>query len=246
MKTNISKQLGLPVAPPRAKAPSLETQLGFVAEYDKSLDNSNLNFFAENDKYFNATGETKNFNEYYKGSVEVVKSALAGFKVNTSEDIEYLESVKKRFEESKVDLEGKIKAIKINQAQKAFGTQAYQERGKYVSQLWSVDKSIELIDKRIAEVKVILEKKAAKAKADAEAAAAKIKADAEAARQAKIAELKKQISESNDPTIKKQLTEQLTGLLQEGGEAIKSNKFILIGGAVAVLGILYYFFRNKE
>ena len=64
MRTNISKQLGLPVAPPRAKAPSIESQLGFVAEYDKSLDSSNLNFFAENDKYFNASGETKNFNGY--------------------------------------------------------------------------------------------------------------------------------------------------------------------------------------
>lgn len=59
MRTNISKQLGLPVALPRAKAPSIEKQLGFVAEYDKSLDSSNLNFFAENDKYFNATGEEK-------------------------------------------------------------------------------------------------------------------------------------------------------------------------------------------
>ncbi len=246
MRTNISKQLGLPVAPSKAKAPSLETQLGFVAEYDKSLDTSNLNFFAENDKYFNAIGEEKNFNDYYKGSVDSVKATLVGYKINTSEELEYIESVKKRFEESKSDLNGKIKAIKLNQLQTGFGTQKAQERGKLVGQLWFVDKAIELIDKRIADVKVILEKKAAKAKADAEAAAAKIKADAEAARQAKIAELKKQISESNDPTIKKQLTEQLTGLLQEGGEAIKSNKFILIGGAVVVLGILYYFFRNKE
>jgi hypothetical protein len=45
---------------------------------------------------------------------------------------------------------------------------------------------------------------------------------------------------------KKQLKDQLNDLLQEGTEGVKSNKFILIGGAVAVIGILYYFFRNKE
>lgn len=240
MKNNVSRQLGLPVAPPRAKAPSLEAQLGFTAEYDKSLNTNN------NGGFFNATGEEKNFNEYYKGNIDVVKTALIDFKINTSEDIEYLESVKKRFEESKSDLESKIKAIKINQAQKAFGTQAYQERGKYVGQLWSVDKSIELIDKRIAEVKVILDKKAAKAKADAEAAAAKMKAEAEAAKQAKIAALKKQIADSKDPSVKKQLTDELTGLLQEGTEGLKSNKIVLIGGAVVVIGVLYYFFRSKE
>ena len=41
MRTSISKQLGLPVAPPLPKAPSLEVQLGFVAEYDKSLNTNN-------------------------------------------------------------------------------------------------------------------------------------------------------------------------------------------------------------
>ena len=246
MRTNISKQLGLPVAPPRAKAPSIEKQLGFVAEYDKSLDSSNLNFFAENDKYFNASGETKNFNEYYKGSEASVRSLLEGLKINTSEDLDYLESEKKRFQEGKATLERDINAIKINQAQKAFGTQAYTQRGKYVSQLWSVDKTIEGIDKRIADVKVILDKKAAKAKADAEAAAAKMKAEAEAAKQAKIAALKKQIADSKDPSVKKQLTDELTGLLQEGTEGLKSNKIVLIGGAVVVIGVLYYFFKSKQ
>ena len=91
-----------------------------------------------------------------------------------------------------------------------------------------------------------MEKKAAKAKADAEAAEAKLKAEAEAARQAKIAALKKQIEEAKDPSIKKQLTDELSGLLQEGKQAIGGNKVLLIGGAVAVLGLLYYFFRSKE
>jgi hypothetical protein len=255
MRTSISKQLGLPIAPPLPKAPSLEVQLGFVAEYDKSLNNSDFNFVAEYDKslntknnggYFNASGETKNFNEYYKGDEASVRAMLAGEKISTSENLEFLESKKKFYEEGKKTLEKDINAIKINQLQKAVGSKAYSQRGKYVSQLWSVDKTIELINKRIEEVKVILDKRAAKAKADADAAAAKIKADAEAAKQAKIAALKKQISESTDPNVKKQLTDQLTGLLEEGGEAIKSNKFILIGGAVAVIGILYYFFRSKE
>ena len=160
--------------------------------------------------------------------------------------MDYLESEKKRFQEGKATLERDINAIKINQAQKAFGTQAYTQRGKYVSQLWSVDKTIEGIDKRIADVKVILEKKAAKAKADAEAAAAKMKAEAEAAKQAKIAALKKQIADSKDPSVKKQLTDELTGLLQEGTEGLKSNKIVLIGGAVVVIGVLYYFFRSKQ
>lgn len=240
MRTNISKQLGLPIAPPEPKAPPLEAQLGFVAEYDNSLNTKN------NGGYFNASGEEKNFKEYYKGNEAVVRSLLAGEKISTSEDIDFLESKKKFYEEAKKSLEKDINAIKINQAQKAFGTQAYSQRGKYVSQLWSVDKTIELIDKRIADVKVILEKRAAKAKADANAAAAKLKAEAEAAKQAKIDALKKQIAESTDPNVKKQLTDQLTGLLEEGGAALKSNKFILIGGAVAVIGILYYFFRSKE
>ena len=198
------------------------------------------------DEYFNASGETKNFNEYYKGSEASVRSVLEGLKINTSEDLDYLESEKKRFQEGKATLERDINAIKINQAQKAFGTQAYTQRGKYVSQLWSVDKTIEGIDKRIADVKVILEKKAAKAKADAEAAAAKMKAEAEAAKQAKIAALKKQIADSKDPSVKKQLTDELTGLLQEGTEGLKSNKIVLIGGAVVVIGVLYYFFRSKQ
>jgi hypothetical protein len=73
-----------------------------------------------------------------------------------------------------------------------------------------------------------------------------MKAEAEAAKQAKINALKKQIAESNDPNAKKQLNDQLNDLLKEGTEGVKSNKFILIGGAVAVIGILYYFFRNKE
>jgi hypothetical protein len=255
MRTSISKQLGLPVAPPLPKAPSLEVQLGFVAEYDKSLNNGNLNFVAEYDKslntknnggYFNATGEEKNFKEYYKGSDAQIRGILVGEKISTSEDLDFLEGKKKFYQEGQATLRRDINAIKINQAQKAFGTQAYTQRGKYVSQLWSVDKTIEGIDKRIEEVKVILEKRAAKVKADADAAAAKLKAEAEAAKQAKIAALKKQISESTDPNVKKQLTDQLTGLLEEGGEAIKSNKFILIGGAVAVIGILYYFFRSKQ
>jgi len=246
MRTNISKQLGLPVAPQGAKAPSIETQLGFVAEYDKSLDTNNLNFFAENDKYFNATGEEKNFKDYYKGSVDSVKATLVGLKVNTSEDLEYIESVKKRFEDSASELNGKIQAIKLNQLQTGFGSQKAQDRGKLVGQLWSVNKAIELIDKRISDVKVIMENKAAKAKADSEAAAAKLKAEAEAAKQAKIGDLKKQISESNDPKTKKQLSDQLTGLLQEGTEGLKSNKIVLIGGAVVVIGVLYYFFRSKQ
>lgn len=240
MRTNISKQLGLPIAPPEPKAPSLEAQLGFVAEYDKSLNTNNQS------GYFDASGETKNFNEYYKGDEAVVRTLLAGEKISTSEDIDFLESKKKFYEEGKKSLEKDINAIKINQAQKAFGTQAYTQRGKYVSQLWSVDKTIELIDKRIADVKIILEKRAAKAKADADAAAAKLKAEAEAAKQAKIAALKKEIAESTDPNVKKQLTDQLSGLLEEGAAGLKSNKFLLIGGAVAVIGILYYFFRSKE
>ena len=166
MRTSISKQLGLPIAPPEPKAPSLEAQLGFVAEYDKSLNTNN------GSSYFNASGETKNFNEYYKGDEAVVRGLLAGEKISTSEDIDFLESKKKFYEEGKKGLEKDINAIKINQAQKAFGTQAYTQRGKYVSQLWSVNKTIELIDKRIADVKVILEKRVAKAKADADAAAA--------------------------------------------------------------------------
>jgi hypothetical protein len=240
MRTNISKQLGLPIAPPEPKAPSLEAQLGFVAEYDKSLNTNNQS------GYFNATGEEKNFKEYYKGDEYTVRAMLAGLKIFTSEDLDYLESKKKFFEEGKKSLENDINAIKINQLQKAFGTEAYARRGKYVYQLWSVDKTIELIDKRISEVKVILEKRAAKAKADADAAAAKLKAEAEAAKQAKIAALKKEIAESTDPNVKKQLTDQLSGLLEEGAAGLKSNKFVLIGGAVAVIGILYYFFRSKE
>jgi hypothetical protein len=240
MRTNISKQLGLPIAPPQPKAPSIEAQLGFVAEYDKSLNTKN------NGGYFDATGEEKNFKEYYKGNVANVRALLAQEKISTSEDLDFLEAKKKFYQEGKKSLEKDINGIKINQAQKAFGTQAYTQRGKYVSQLWSVDKTIELIDERIADVKVILEKRAAKAKADADAAAAKMKAEAEAAKQAKINALKKQIAESNDPNAKKQLKDQLNDLLQEGTEGVKSNKFILIGGAVAVIGILYYFFRNKE
>jgi hypothetical protein len=255
MRTNISKQLGLPIAPPQPKAASIEAQLGFVAEYDKSLNKSDFNFVAEYDKslntnndsgYFNASGETKNFNEYYKGNISNVRALLVQEGISTSEDLDFLEAKKKFYQEGKKSLEKDINAIKINQAQKAFGTQAYTQRGKYVSQLWTVDKTIELIDERIADVKVILEKKAAKAKADAEAAAAKMKAEAEAAKQAKINALKKQIAESNDPNAKKQLNDQLNDLLKEGTEGVKSNKFILIGGAVAVIGILYYFFRNKE
>lgn len=240
MKHNVSRQLGLPVAPPQAKAPSLEAQLGFTAEYDKSLNTNN------NGGFFNATGEEKNFKEYYKGSIDAVKSLLRELKIDVSEDLDYLESEKKRFQAGKSELEGKINAIKLNQLQSKFGTDKAQERGKSVSQLWSVDKAIELIDKRIADVKVILEKRAAKAKADAEAAEAKLKAEAEAARQAKIAALKKQIEEAKDPSIKKQLTDELSGLLQEGKQAIGGNKVLLIGGAVAVLGLLYYFFRSKE
>lgn len=246
MRTNISKQLGLPVAPRRAKAPSIETQLGFVAEYDKSLDTSNFNFFAENDNYFNATAEEQNFKDYYKGRFDLVNDTLKEYKINTSEDLNYIESVKKRFEEIKSELNGKIQAIKLNQLQRGFGTAKAQDRGKLVTRLWYVDKGIESIDKRIADVKVILEQKAAKAKADSEAAAAKLKAEAEAAKQAKITDLKKQISESNDPNIKKQLSDQLKGLLQEGTEGLKSNKIVLIGGAVVIIGVLYYFFRNKQ
>lgn len=246
MRTSISKQLGLPVAPPQPKAPSLEVQLGFQAEIKKSENTKNFNFMAENDSFYNASGEEKNFKEYYKGSDAQIKGFLVGEKISTSEDLNFLEEKKKFYQEGQATLRRDINAIKINQAQKAFGTQAYTQRGKYVSQLWSVDKTIEGIDKRIADVKIILEKKAAKIKSDAEAATEKLKAEAEAAKQAKIDALKKQIAETTDPNVKKQLTEQLTGLLEEGGAALKSNKFILIGGAVAVIGILYYFFRSKE
>jgi len=34
--------------------------------------------------------------------------------------------------------------------------------------------------------------------------------------------------------------------LQEGTEGLKSNKIVLIGGAVVVIGVLYYFFRSKQ
>lgn len=240
MKKSVSKQLGLPVAPPQMKAPSIESQLGFVSEYDKSLNTNN------NGGYFNATGEEKNFKDYYTGSLGTVKSLLQGLNIYVTEDLEYLESEKKRFEAGKSDLQGQINSIKLNQVQAKFGTAKAEERGKKVAQLWSVDKAIEEIDKRIADVKVILEKKAAKAKADAEAAEAKMKAEAEAARQAKIAALKKQIEESKDPSIKKQLTDELSGLLNQGKQVVGSNKIVLIGGAVAVIGLLYYFFRSKE
>lgn len=245
MKTNISKQLGLPVSAPEKRAASIESQLGFVAEYDKSLNTKN------DAGYFNASGEDIVRRKYYTGKKSDVDMVLTAQKINTSEDLAYLESKKNFFKTQGKDvLEANLSKYPVNYAQAQTNSQQARNRGSILADLWKVDAVIAAIDKRIEEVKIILEKKAAKAKADAEAAEAKAKAEAaaaaEAARLAKIKDLQKQISETNDPNVKKQLTEQLTGLLKEGAATVGGNKIVIFGAVIAVVGLVYYFFKNRD
>lgn len=245
MKKNISKQLGLPVNAPEKRAASIESQLGFTAEYDKSLNTNN------DSGYFNASGEDIVRRKYYTGKKSDVDMVLTAEKINTSEDLAYLESKKNFFKTQGKDvLEASLSKYPVNYAQAKTDSQQARNRGSIMADLWKVDAILVAIDKRIEEVKVILEKKAAKAKADAEAAAAKAKADAEAAaeadRLAKIKDLQKRISETNDPNVKKQLTDELTGLLKQGVATVGSNKVVIIGAVVAVIGLVYYFFRKRE
>jgi hypothetical protein len=257
MRTSISKQLGLPVAPPLPKAPSLEVQLGFVAEYDNSLNTKN------NEGYFNAGGNDGNWRndrQYYKAGDESsvdwyldndrIRDKATG-KIITK-DLNYVnrkiteyalkaEDLKKRLEGS--DLDVTTAQYTTNSQKNKDRALANRNRGFYESLVKRLKTILNDMEAEQAKIKADAE---AKVKADADAAAAKLKAEAEAAKQAKIDALKKQIAETTDPNVKKQLTDQLTGLLEEGGAALKSNKFILIGGGVAVIGILYYFFRSKE
>lgn len=199
----------------------------------------NLLMLNAGDDFLNASGEEKNFKEYYKGSEASVRSLLAQEKISTSEDLDFLETRKKFYEEGKKDLENKINAISINQAQKAFNSKAYQERGKYVSQLWSVDKTIELINKRIADVKVILENKASKAQADAKA-----KADAEA--KAKMKDLNNQLINAKTPEEKARIQAEIDGLAGNVANATGSSKtivYVVVG--LAIIGGAYMLFKRK-
>ena len=206
----------------------------------------NLLMLNAGDDFLNASGETKNFNEYYKGDEASVRAMLAGQKISTSENLEFLESKKKFYEEGKKGLETDINAIKINQAQKAFNSKAYTDRGKLVSQLWSVDKTIELINKRIAEVKVILEKKASKAEADAKAKAdadAKAKADAD---KAKMKDLNNQLITAKTPEEKARVQAEIDALAGNVAKATGSSKtivYVVVG--LAIIGGAYMLLRRK-
>jgi membrane protein involved in colicin uptake len=166
--------------------------------------------------------------------VNIVKSTLEKY-------INIADTLRKQLQGNSLD---------VTTTQYTTNSQKNQDRALVNKQLWNADKLVErlktiLNDLEAAQAKAKADAEA-KAKADAEAAEAKLKAAEEAAKQAKIAALKKQIAESTDPNVKKQLTDELSGLLQEGAAGLKSNKFLLIGGAVAVIGILFYFFRSKE
>lgn len=257
MRTNISKQLGLPIAPPEPKAPSLEAQLGFVAEYDNSLNTKN------NGGYFNAGGDDGNWRndrQYYKaGDESSVDYELDNAKIRNKDtgkiitkDLNYvkrkIEEYALKAEDLKKRLEGD--SLDVSTTQYAANSQknkdralANRNRGFYESVVKRLQGILNDMEAEQAKIKADAE---AKVKAAEDAAAAKLKAAEEAARQAKIAALKKQIVETTDPTVKKQLTNELSGLLEEGNTGLKSNKFLLIGGAVAVIGILFYFFRRRE
>ena len=259
MRTSISKQLGLPVAPPLPKAPSLEVQLGFVAEYDKSL---NTNNNSRND-FFNASGNDGNWRndrKYYRAGDESsvdwyldndrIRDKATG-KIITK-DLNYVKRKMEEYALKAEDLKKRLEGSDLNVTTAQYTTNsqknqdralANRNRGFYESLVKRLKTILNDMEAEQAKIKADAE---AKVKADADAAAAKLKKEAEAAKQAKIDALKKQIAETTDPNVKKKLTDQLTGLLEEGGAALKSNKFILIGGAVAVIGILYYFFRSKE
>ncbi len=258
MRNNISKQLGLPIAPPEPKAPSLEAQLGFVAEYDKSLNTNNNS----RDDFFNAGGNDGNWRNdkrYYVGDESTVDFRLDADRIRDkstgkllTKDVNIVKSTLEKYiniaDTLRKPLQGN--SLDVTTTQYTTNSQKNQDRALVNKQLWNADKLVErlktiLNDLEAAQAKAKADAEA-KAKADAEAAEAKLKAAEEAAKQAKIAALKKQIAESTDPNVKKQLTDELSGLLQEGAAGLKSNKFLLIGGAVAVIGILFYFFRSKE
>jgi len=210
----------------------------------------NLLMLNAGDDFLNASGETKNFNEYYKGDESSVRAMLAGEKISTSENLEFLESKKKFYEAGKLELETNINGIKINQAQKAFNSKAYTDRGKYVSQLWSVDKTIELINKRIDEVKVILEKRAIKEKADAEAKAkaqsdadAKAKADAD---KAKMKSLTDQLITAKTPEDRARIQAEIDALAGNVANTTGSSKLIVYAVAgLAIIGVAYMLLKRK-
>jgi len=259
MRTNISKQLGLPIAPLEPKAPSLEAQLGFVAEYDKSLNTNSPNDF------FNAKGNDGNWRNdkrYYTGrasSATSVDYELDNLRIRNKDtgklitkDLNYVKSKIEQYTLKAENLKNLLEGDNLNVTTAQYTTNSQKNkdralangnRGFYEDVVKRLKEILNDMETAQAKIKADAE---AKVKADAEAAEAKLKAAEEAAKQAKIAELKKQIAESTDPNVKKQLTDQLSGLLEEGAAGLKSNKFLLIGGAVAVIGILYYFFRSKE
>jgi hypothetical protein len=259
MRTNISKQLGLPIAPPEPKAPSLEAQLGFVAEYDKSLNTNSRNDF------FNASGNDGNWRndrKYYTGRASTAASVdyeLDNLRIRNKDtgkiitkDLNYVKSKIEQYTLKAENLKNLLEGDNLNVTTAQYTTNSQKNkdralangnRGFYEDVVKRLKEILNDMETAQAKIKADAE---AKVKADAEAAEAKLKAAEEAAKQAKIAALKKQIAESTDPNVKKQLTDQLSGLLEEGAAGLKSNKFLLIGGAVAVIGILYYFFRSKE